>query len=448
MRRLTILLSLAAITVTGCGGGAKPKAVAIADPLREALAYMPPDAPAIAAVATDVEHGQGAAARNLLERFPGAELAVAKVRERIDAITGLPATGAVGSLLGNDLLVAESSSGPFAAWVVRDPGGLRVLLDDEVAQNALGKGPASGGYDTYTRTGTLIAVRGAVVVAGAPTPVREALARRAGSGGMTRALFTARLRGLPADALLRAEGNAQLADRALGLSLPYAAALNGFAFTVRADAKGLHARLHADTTTTSPDDLPIAPGAQAPTPLLRTNGATVGVRDVRHVIRFALRRLQASGRELKLLRRDVIGQLIGTATVWSPDLSVVTVSVPVADPGRVARALTGLRSLVGRTLAAAGLSAARYGVVGSTLVVTTNRVAPLAQLVAGRPGRINALPGAVAGVVRGAALRTALIRRFGLPSIAALALGALGDTTFSVDAEPGGIDAVADLAIN
>jgi hypothetical protein len=447
MRPLIVLLTLAAIAVTGCGGGgSKAEAPAVADPLGEALAYLPTDAPVIAAVATDLGHGQGAAARNLVERFPGAELAVAKVRERIDAITGLPATGDVGPLLGNDLVLAQTSLGPFAAWVVRDPRKLRTLLDDEVARNVLTKGPAADGYANYTRTGTLIAVKGAVVVAGAPTPVREALVRRTRSTGMTRALFTARLRGLPADALVRAEGNLQL-FRSVGLTVRYLEAVNRFALTIGADANGLRARFRAADAAASPDDVPIPPGAQAPAPLLRTNGATVGVRDPRHVIRFALRRLQGTQPGIKRLNRDVIDQLSRTATVWSPDLSVVTVSAPVADPGRVARALKSLQPLMDRTLAAAGVSGARYGVVGSQLVVTTNRLAPLARLVAGGPGRINALPGALAGVVRGPVLRTELIKRFGLPSIASLALGALGDVTFAVHAEPGGIEAAADLAI-
>jgi hypothetical protein len=448
MRRLTVLVSIAVIAVCGCGGGAKHKAPALTDPLSEALAYVPRDAAAVAAITTDVEHGQGAAARNLLERFLGAEVALDKVRERIDAITGLPATGDVGPLLGNDLVAAETGSGPYVAWVVKDGGKLRALLDDEVAQNALSKGPSSDGYSTYTRTGTLIALKGAVVVAGAPTPVRAALVRRAGSGGMTRGLFTARMRGLPVDALVRAQGNTPLAVRALELSLPYADTFNGFAFTVRADANGLHARLHADTTVTSPDDLPLAPGAAPPTPLVRTNGATIGLRDPRHVLRLALRGLQATGPELKLLNSDVIDQLRGTATVWSPDLRVVTVSVPVADPARVTAALKRLQPLMASTLAGVGLTGARYGLVGSTLVVTTNSTAPLARLVTGQPGRINDLPGALAGVVRGQTLRDELIKRFGLPSIAALALGALGDATFSVQAEQGGIDAVADLAID
>jgi hypothetical protein len=445
MRRATVLLTIAAIAFTGCGGGgSKAKTPAIADPLGEALAYLPRDAPVLAAIATDVEHGQGAAARNLVERFPGAELAVANVRERIDAITGLPATGDVAPLLGNDLTAAQTSSGPFVAWVVKDAQTLRTLLDDEVAQNILDTGAESEGFATYTRTGTLIAVKGAVVVAGAPMPVREALARRARSAGMTRALFTARLRGLPADALVRAEGNPRLLE-SVGLPSPaYLGALSRFALTVRADANGLHARMRA---AASPDDLPIPLGAQAPMPLGRTNGATVGVRDPRHVIRFALRRLQGTQPGIKRLNRDVIDQLSRTATVWSPDLSVVTVSAPVADPGRVARALKSLQPLMDRTLAAAGVSGARYGVVGSQLVVTTNRLAPLARLVAGGPGRINALPGALAGVVRGPVLRTELIKRFGLPSIASLALGALGDVTFAVHAEPGGIEAAADLAI-
>jgi hypothetical protein len=102
---------------------------------------------------------------------------------------------------------------------------------------------------------------------------------------------------------------------------------------------------------------------------------------------------------------------------------------------------------MGRLLAAAGLAGARYGVSGSTFVVTTTPGLSLAQLAAGRPERIGSLTGAMTGVVRAATLRQALIDRLGLPPIASIALGPLGDATFSVRTATTGIAATADVTI-
>jgi class 3 adenylate cyclase len=209
--------------------------------------------------------------------------------------------------------------------------------------------------------------------------------------------------------------------------------------------------------------VPLAPNAPPPAPLSRTNGATAGISDLRHVIRAGLRALKASDpgtyrrydiarRGLKLLRRgdidrDVIDQLGGAATLWSPDLRTFTLTARVADPGRMARALNGLKPLMGRLLAAAGLSGARYGVAGDTFVATTTPGPSLAQLAAGSPARIDSLTGAVTGVIRASVLRQTLIDRLGLPPIASLALGALGDATFSVRTATTGVDAGADVSI-
>jgi hypothetical protein len=448
--------------LAGCGA-TKHKPTVAAAPLAQALAYVPIQAEAVAALATDPEHGQGAAARNLLERFAGADVAVTQAEDRIKAALGLAPGDELGPLLHNDLVAAQTANGPLAAWVVKDEPDLRAILSSQVTRHRLVKRPASGGYERYLRPGWSVAVKGPLIVLGRPAAVAAALADRARGAGMTVRLFGERLRGLPADALLRVEGNLALSDRAQRSKVLWVRALNRFALTLRADATGLHARLRAASAAVAPDDLPLAPGPTPPVPLARSNGATAGVRDLRHVIRFGLRALKAidpgtyrrydlARRALKLLGRgdidrDVIDQLGGTATIWSPDLKTFTLTARVADPARLARALNGLRPLMGRLLAAAGLAGARYGVAGSTFVVTTTPAVSLARLAAGSPRRIGALTGALTGVVRAATLRQTLIDRLGLPPIASLALGALGDTTFAVQTQTTGIEASADVSI-
>jgi hypothetical protein len=424
---------------------------------------VPIQAQAVAALATDPGHGQGAAARNLLERFVGADVAVSQADDRIKAALGLAPGDELGPLLHNDLVAAKTSNGWLATWVVRDEPDLRAILSSQMSHDRLVKRPSSGGYERYARTGWSVAVKGPLIVLGQPAAVSAALADRARGAGMTRRLFEERLRGLPADSLLRVEGNLALSDRARRSKVAWVRALNRFALTVRADATGLHARLRAASAPVAPDDLPLAPGAQAPAPLLRTNGATAGVRDLRHLLRFGLRTLKATDpgtfrryelarRGLKFLRRgdidrDVIDQLGGTATVWSADLKTFTLTAPVDDPGRMARALNGLKPLMGRLLAAAGLVGARYGLAGGTFVVTTTPGVSFARLAGGRPQRIGSLTGAATGVVRADTLRRTLIDRLGLPPIASLALGVLGDATFSVQTATTGVTATADVTI-
>src|SRR5206468_19950 len=135
------------------------------------------------------------------------------------------------------------------------------------------------------------------------------------------------------------------------------------------------------------------------------------------------RRYDLARRGLKLIRRadidrDVIDQLGGTGTVWTPDLTTFTITAPVADPARVAGALRRLAPLMDRLLASAGLPGARYGVTGSTFVVTNDPGSSFERLAAGRPQRIGSLTGALTGVVRGSTLGQALIDRLGLPPIA------------------------------
>jgi hypothetical protein len=393
---------------------------------------VPRDAQVVAALATDPNHGQGAAAGSLLSRFLGADVAINAADQRIKQALGLPQSDRLGPLMGNDLVAARTTKGTLVAWVAKDEQQLHRVAAHITRYRAV--------------------TRGSLLLAGTPAAVQQALTQR---GGMTRQLFNSRLRGLPSDALLRAEGSGSVPR----LPLP----ITSFALTVRADDNGLHARLRGAVTATSADDLPLAPGATPPAPLGRTNGATVGIRDLRHAIRYALRRLQTTDRSafrryelarrgLKLIRRgdidhDVIDQLSGDATIWSPDLKTFTITAPVADPGRMARALSGLGPLIRQILGQAGLPGARYGVTGNTFIATTDPTTAFARLAAGRPQRIDKLTGALTGIVRGQALGQALIDRLGLPAIASLSLSTLGDTTFAVRTATTGVEASADLTI-
>jgi hypothetical protein len=368
---------------------------------------------------------------SLLGRFLGADVAIGKAQDQIKQTLGLAQSDELGPLLRNDLVAARTRNGALAAWVVKDEADLRAILAGQVARGRLTKRAAAGGYERYARPGWEVAVKGPLIVVGEPAALTAALQTEQRHAGMSRSLFDERLRGLPADSLLRFEANAALIPPVHGSSIAWLKALGRVAITVRADDSGFHARLRAASAPVDPADVPIAPGATPPAPLGRTNGLTVGIRDLGHIVRA-----------LRLnVPKPVIDQLGGTATVWSPDLKTFTVTIPVADPQLVVRALRGVN------LARAHLPGARIGAAGRTVVVTTDPAAPLARLAAGSPQRIGNLSGALTGVIRGQSLGQALIDRFGLPPIAAIALGALGDTTFAVRTTTTGVEASADLSI-
>jgi len=372
---------------------------------------------------------------------------VAKARERINAALGLAPGADLRPLLGNDLVVARTQDGLLGAWVVKDEAALRAIVR---------RRPPS--------PDVRIVVRGPLVVAGTPGAVREALATKARQAGMTRRLFEERLLGMRANALVRGEANAALIPTAQRSRFPWVRSLRRVAFSVLADDRGLHAGVRATTAPTPPDAVPIATGADAPLVLDHGSGISVGIRDLRHTIRAGLaalktgdpatyRRYDLARRALKLFRRgdidhDVIDQLGGDATLWSPDLRSLTLTARVSDPGRMAHALNGLKPLMGRLLTAAGLDGARYGVVGDTLVITTIPGVALAGVAAGRLQRVGELNGAVVGLARGPSLRQILIDRLGLPPLASIALGPLGDASFSIETSATGLVGGADLAIS
>jgi hypothetical protein len=367
----------------------------------------------------------------LLSRFLGADVAVSAADTKLKGALGLAQTDQIGPLMGNDLVLARTREGALASWVVKDEPDLRAVLAGQLERHRLARRATANGYQRYAGTRFDVAVKGPLVIVGEPSALDAALTTQQRHSGMTRRLFDARLRGLPADALVRIEADGKRIAPAQQSKIAWLHALNAIAITVRADDSGLHARLRAATDSTATEDLPLAPGTTPPAPLARTNGATAGVRDPGQVLRALHLRVPAA----------VTRELSGTATIWTPDLKTFTVTIPVADPARVTRALRRL------DLAAAGLPGARIGAAGSTVVVTTDPATPFARLAAGRPQRIDHLSGALTGVIRGHALGQALIDRLGLPAIASLALSTLGDTTFAVRTATTGVEASADLTI-
>jgi len=239
----------------------------------------------VIALATDPKHGQGAVISDLLGRFLGADVAIGRAQDLIKQTLGLAPSDELGPLLGNDLVAARTNDGALAAWVVKDEPDLRAILSGQVSRGRLTRRAAAGGYERYARPGWEVAVRGPLVVVGEPAALSAALQTQQRHDGITRSLFQERLRGLPADSLLRVEANLALVPPVRRSKLAWLRALGRLALTVRADDSGLHARLRAASAPVDPADILIAPGATAPAPLGRTNGLTAGIRDAGRLVR-------------------------------------------------------------------------------------------------------------------------------------------------------------------
>jgi hypothetical protein len=498
-----------ALVAAGCGGGGKDK---VAEPVAEALAHVPRDAALVVVGATDFDEGQGAAARDLLERFPGSEFAVERLKALV-AKRGLEFDRDVAPLLGNDVVLAipdvapsrgagtpDKAAHPFlAAGVAPDEEKLDRAIDAAVKRRALRKGTSHRGADLYTRAGHgALAVKGAVAVLGNDTrTVRAALDRRALGAGLTPAVMRTRLAGVPGaatgadapdEALLRIFGDFRplLAHRhaARIRRVPWAASLRRFAATVTATRDGVQLRFRADNEGALQESQhPLPLGAAAPSP---TGDApiVVGVRDLAHVIEFAqqvasavapgqLQRFATAKTVIKFARgidldEDVFGQFTGTTTIRS-DLRSVSIRARLRDPKAMRKTLDSLRILMPSFLHGAGIRGASvdetsggrfvverdgeeiaaYGLDGDALVVTTDRTEEIAAPGATKPSPgVPKGPGALVGRVSPKALQDLVIRVLGLPPVARVALGALGDATFAIRAERQHIEGRADLKIS
>ena len=339
-----------AVAVTGCGS--REEAV-IADPVAEALAYAPADAAVLAVVATDTSAGLGAESA----RSGGAGLVRAQAQAAFRE--GLDLDGDdVRPLLGRPLVIwsTDGSAGTrFAAWVVRDEERLGELLEAKMGSRALSAAPGFGDFALYRlRDGGAYARRGPVIVS-APDldSLRAALGRRqAGGEQWSPQLLRERGLGLPAGALARVMLDAQALVARRGGSaerIAWVAALERAAFTVTPEAGGVRVRARAstDAEALSPDDVPVAPGEEAPD--TRGDGRIVlALRDPSQTLRFArsvvdlldpsrLDGLRAAEMVLDRfggvsVEEDFVGNLAGSATFTSDDGRELTLRADLENP--------------------------------------------------------------------------------------------------------------------
>jgi hypothetical protein len=386
-------------------------------------------------------------------------------------------TGALAAIVGRD---AKSVDEVFSR--AADDGRLRELSDvaPGVAQYAL--------PDDAARVG----VRDAdVVLAGDAARLRAGFALHDRGGGLTRAAFAARLGPLAGPAFVRVAAlpRVLIGDRARGV--PWVDALRSGALALRIEPPGLRLRAHlaTDPTRLRPQDLPLAPGAAPPSPAPGRATLSAGVRGLDQTIRFldatrgdlrlpflapvvsALNTLDSVKGPLKTFGRiDVdaalIDQLTGTTTI-TREVHGIAIRAQLRDGGPLRTALNRIAAIPDIAIDLAdvtdldldksgddayevrrkGTTFMRVAVLGDTLVATTDLTAGLRAIANRRPVPAPG-PGALAVHAQGAAIQDLIIRQLGLPGLARLILGGVGDLDVAARAELRGVDAEATLTLN
>lgn len=493
LRVLAACALVFAVVLPGCGGDdASPPPRA--DPLRDALAYLPEESLAVGVISTQLQRGETGALADRLQRVPVTELLLGEATrwaaeaglelEALQQQAGNPVAVAVPDLI--DLTVHRT---PLVAWTVRDESALQGRLKAAVDRQSLDPVGtyrdvqiyrAEDGSPAYARAGTVL------LLAKDTDTLKLALDRKAERRGLTPAALSKRLEGAPPRAPVRLSMSAPFAlagpDFAELRKIPWVAALERVTLAVGADSRSVTATAAFDTSESDlvSGDLPVAAGAEAP-PIPEFGALRAGLREPAASATFArrvwkalnpgaVRAFEASLAPLPSagvdFDRDLLGNLAGPAAL-ATDLEDSRLRIPLRDPEGFADALARGRFLLGPVFAALGLPGlqvtvapdgatqvsanavlvARLAVVDGELVIST-REPDLARVA--RAPRIE--PGEDtegAFVVRMASdrLRASAARLVGLPARAGFALDGIGDGALVVRSEPEGVQAVLRLDV-
>lgn len=484
---LVALLLASALLAAGCGGQDKAGPGAATGPRTEALSYYPADTPFVLLAATDPDGSQIKQALALVRRFAPGGIFLDQLKGRLAGQVDFDRE--IKPLLGNPIALGAPGAAGFGggnrdflvAWMAKDAGKLRPLVDRLVRAGSASSAPDHLGAKVYTGPdGTTLAVRGALVVFGrTPEIVTAALDRRAGADHLQPAAVDAARGDLPQDALVTGYGNVtSLLARpsaAKALQVPWVAALRAYAFTVSADGQGVKVDFRLDTTKRSLSgvDVPLAPGPAAPG-VAAGAPARVGIRDFAHLVtwaertqaltgsasatRFAARKAEIRSTTGVDFDRDLVAQFTGEASV-DVDGAKRLVRAEVRDPAAMANTLRRLTPRLGDLLTGPGAGATTrpapggftlvvkdgrtlgaYGLVGRELVAGTGSPEELGSLAAQPKTSVPGARGAVAFTVDKDLIRRAIATRVNLtPLEAPLLLAPVGDIRGWLMGDPAGL---------
>ena len=262
-------------------------------------AFLPKDTAFVAAFETDPEGDQVRAVNELLDKFPFNDQIRQSLREQIEEpAKDIRFDDDVKPLLGNPVVVgavdAEAITGEsddfVAAMEAKDGDALDKLVDKAEARKT---GEASGAT-LYESGDSRFAVEGDMVVfANSDAQLKQALARADGDDHFDEDAFNDGLDGLPLSALARLYMDLETLLKADpgttdARKVRWIAALRTLGMTASAkqDAVEIDFRLRTEGDLAD-EDLPIAPGEDAPPVIKREGEVGLGIRDLAHIVRFA-----------------------------------------------------------------------------------------------------------------------------------------------------------------
>jgi hypothetical protein len=448
-RRLSVLLVLALLAAAGCGGGNDS-----GSPLGEALSVLPKDASVAVAFDTNPDGDQYKTVGKLLDKFPFSDQIRSELLRRFeDSAGGVNFESDVKPVLGNPLVVGSSgSSGMVGAIKAKDKG----KLDDLVKQTKLKKTGEASGATLYSSNDSAFAVKDDLLVfASGEAQVRRALERIDGDH-LDEKTFEAGLDGLPDSALARVYVDAEALlkndpSTADARRVKWIAALRQVGATVSAKESSLDIDFRARTDgDLSDDDLPIAPGDEAPPVIKRPGEVGLGVRDLAHIVQFAENAGQAIDpagfgdyeqakktidRQLGVsLDKDLIGQLTGNVSATVALDGRFGVRSELKDPRKFEQTLAKVADVLpsfaegagfGKvrltkpgpgepfyTLRQEGGGAVTFGVAGDVLVVA-NDAGRAAALAKAQPAAVPNASGSVTLSADAAQLALQILRQYG-----------------------------------
>ena len=342
--RLAALAAAAAVAASGCGGDDKSET-----PLGEALGYLPADAPAVVAVETDPEHGQWKQVNELISKFQIAGQIRDEAKRRL-APEPVDFDDDIGPQLGNELVagVVRSPEGPSEVVAIK-------LQDTGAARRDL--------LPALKESGSAAQIDGDMLVAADdPATLKAALARHDADDRMTEDEFEDDLGRLAeGDPLLRATGDlpaALEADEAgqAARTVPWVNSLRRFAAAGTARDEGLAIDFDVTAERSADDDLPFAPGPQAPPVPRREGEIAVAARDpgrtvgIVNRLKDVLPRTKAHSAALNdalerigvNLQRDVVGQIGAVGAASFPLDHTYVARADLKDPAAFAATLAKL----------------------------------------------------------------------------------------------------------
>ncbi|HEV7810163.1 MAG TPA: DUF3352 domain-containing protein, partial [Candidatus Limnocylindrales bacterium] len=339
-RRLTaLLLAALLLVVAGCGGGKSSSGTSLDDQ----LGYLPKDAPLVGVIETNPESGQLRNLDKLASKFLLAGQVKAELKKSI-AQGGVDFDKDVKPLLGGQLVIgspdvrsltdSEPRDAYVVAWGVKDGDKLRDLIKKQGKSKESGKVAGQTAFEASD--GSVVVVKGDLLVGASDRPtLQAAFDRHDGGDKLTQSQFDDAFGDLPKLALARVYGNLQKlleADPAAATArqVKWVAGLRTFAVTVTAENDGPAVDASINTDGLSANDLPLAPGDEAPR-VARIGEFGVGLRNAQQLSAFVQSTLRAVdpsqfasfARGKKVIGRaagididgDLIGQLTGATSI-------------------------------------------------------------------------------------------------------------------------------------